>query len=353
MKTPKISAHQIELYTESSKASIISNLIILLSFLLFLGSCTQKEVKQESNQLNYALSENWAYLPFSTDEGIDVFFIAPTVFGGDSVSFNLSLDNKEVKENFLGAINMEKGIYDANANFYAPYYRQASLTAYLSRGYDEESDNILVNQAFQMAYSDVEEGFEYYLSQSDKPFILAGFSQGSEMMIKLIKNHFHDKELQNRFIAAYAIGWRLEEEEVMEYSYLKPAQNDSDLGVIICYSSESEGIDSSIIVPRFSLFINPLNWRTDSVLADKSLNLGACFTDYSGNINQEIKEFSGAYISPSRGTLKVIDILPQNYPSILPIFKEGEYHIYDYLFFYRNLQENVALRRAVYFKEKR
>ncbi|NPD85231.1 DUF3089 domain-containing protein [Lentimicrobium sp. L6] len=284
---------------------------------------------------------------------MDIFFIAPTVYSGDSVSFNLSLENEDLKGNFIGAINMEKGIYDAEANFYAPYYRQASLTAYMSRGYAEESENPSVNMAFKLAYSDVEEAFDYYLSQSDKPFILAGFSQGSEMIMKLLKHRFQNEGLQNRLIAAYAIGWRLEEEEVMEYPHLKPAQNDRDLGVIICYSSESEGIASSIIVPKFSLSINPLNWRIDSVLADKSLNLGACFTDYAGGINREIKEFSGAYISPSRGTLKVIDILPEDYPPILPIFKEGEYHIYDYLFFYRNLQANIALRKAIYFQEKR
>lgn len=348
---PKISAHQIDYFSQRSKVSIISKLIILLSFLLFIGSCTQREVK--ALRIDYALSDNWAYYPHAAHEDMDVFFIAPTVYGGDSVSFNFSLQDEDLKEKFLGAINMEKGIYDANANFYAPYYRQASLTAYVSRGYAEESGNSTVNMAFQLAYSDVEEAFEYYLSQSEKPFVLAGFSQGSELMIKLIKNHFQDKELQARLIAAYAIGWRLEEMEILEYPHLKPAQSDRDLGVIICYSSESETIDSSIIVPKYSLSINPLNWRTDSVLADKSLNIGACFTDYSGNIIKEIDEFSGAYISPSRGTLKVIDIHPQDYPPVLPIFTKGEYHIYDYLFFYRNLESNVALRRAIYFQEKR
>ena len=34
--------------------------------------------------------------------------------------------------------------------------------------------------------------------------------------------------------------------------------------------------------------INPLNWKTTEEVADKSLNKGACFTDYSGNINEEI-----------------------------------------------------------------
>ena len=45
-----------------------------------------------------------------------------------------------------------------------------------------------------------------------------------------------------------------------------------------------------------------------------------------------------------RGTLKVPDVDPETYVPGLPLFASGVYHVYDYQFFYRNLQENVALR---------
>ena len=51
---------------------------------------------------------------------------------------------------------------------------------------------------------------------------------------------------------------------------------------------------------------------------------------------------TGAYIDPLRGTLKCPDIRPEDYAS--PLFEDGVYHLYDYQFFYRNLQENVAVR---------
>lgn len=76
--------------------------------------------------------------------------------------------------------------------------------------------------------------------------------------------------------------------------------------------------------------------------------MGAVFTNYSGEIENEIPFLTGAYICPNLGTLKVIDINAnanaKDYPPILSIFTAGEYHIYDYMFFYCNLQSNVSKR---------
>ena len=88
--------------------------------------------------------------------------------------------------------------------------------------------------------------------------------------------------------------------------------------------------------------------RSDSLPADRSLNLGACFTDYEGSILREEAAFSGAYLDPVRGTLKVTDVDAADWPPVLEIFPEGVYHLYDYQFFYRNLQENVRLRTKWY-----
>lgn len=36
---------------------------------------------------------------------------------------------------------------------------------------------------------------------------------------------------------------------------------------------------------------------------------------------------------------------------MLPIFSDGIYHLYDYQFFYRNLQENVEVRLNAYLED--
>ena len=43
------------------------------------------------------------------------------------------------------------------------------------------------------------------------------------------------------------------------------------------------------------------------------------------------------------------DVTPADYPPGLDIFPEGAYHLYDYMFFFMNLKQNVADRTAAYF----
>ena len=149
---------------------------------------------------------------------------------------------------------------------------------------------------------------------------------------------------------AGAEGIRLTEEDLEEYPQLKMAQSEDDTGVIVSFNSEAEDVTDSLMIPEGtkSLAINPLNWKTDGTAADKSLNKGACFTDYSGAITEEIPQLTGAYIDEARGSLKVPDVSPEDYPAGLSIFTDGIYHLYDYQFFYRNLQENVQTRIQAY-----
>ena len=131
------------------------------------------------------------------------------------------------------------------------------------------------------------------------------------------------------------------------------AQGENDTGVIISFNSEAEGVNDSIIVPEGvkTLGINPLNWKTDSTPADKSLNRGACFTKYSGEIKKELPELTGAYLDETRGTLRITDIEPSEYSNSL--FPDGVYHLYDYQFFFRNLQENVAIRLSSFLQKNK
>lgn len=320
------------------------SIVALLIAVLCLSGCT---AKQENI---YAKAENWAYLETDTsDKEADVFFICPTVYGGDSENCNMALDDEETRQNFLGATNMEKGIYDTDCRFFAPYYRQVGLSVYQMDVQDRE-------QYLEIAYEDVKQAFEYYLENYNdgRPIVLAGFSQGADMCIRLLKDCFADEEVKDLLVACYAIGWSISEEELQEYEHLKFAQGETDVGVIVSFNSEAEDVSDSLLIPAGTktLAINPLNWKTDGTPADKSLNKGACFTDYDGNITSEIPQLTGAYIDDVRGALKVTDVTSEDYPPVLSIFESGVYHLYDYQFFYRNLQENVSARVASYLELK-
>lgn len=316
-------------------------LIVLISF----SGCSN-----QTKATDYSDNSNWAYFETdTTDKMADVFFVCPTVYFGSDDSYNMKLTDEDTKANFLGAINMEKEIYDRNSRFFAPYYRQVGLNVYSMETGDRE-------KYLELAFDDVKNAFGYYYKNCNdgRPIILVGFSQGADMCIRLMKECFKDENRQNQLIACYAIGWSITEEEIQEYPQLKFAEGESDTGVIISFNSEAESIDNSLSVPNGTktLAINPLNWRTDSAIADKSLNLGACFTDYDGNITKEINNLTGAYIDDVRGTLKVTDVTPEEYPAGLEIFEDGIYHLYDYQFFYRNLQKNVQTRIDAYQSNK-
>lgn len=325
------------------KQSIIISVFIILS--ICFGGCSK-----HNSITDYSNIANWAYFESdATDKNADVFFVCPTVYFGSDDSYNMELTDEDTKESFLGATNMEKGIYDADSRFFAPYYSQVGFNVYSMGSSDSE-------QYFELAFDDVKSAFEYYYENcnDDRPIILAGFSQGSDMCIRLLKECFKDKDRQDQLIACYAIGWRITDEEIKEYPQLKFAEGESDTGVIISFNSEAENIDDSLMIPKGikTLSINPLNWKTDSTIADKSLNLGACFTNYDGKIEKEINNLTGAYIDDVRGALKVNDVTPEEYPAGIDIFEEGIYHLYDYQFFYRNLQNNVQTRINSYLVKK-
>lgn len=318
--------------------NILLSIVLIFSF----TACGQSV---NGNDVDYSQAENWAYLENDESGRADVFFICPTVYGGDDDSYNMSMDDEESKASFLGAVNMEKGIYDDGNRFFAPYYRQAGLNAYELSAEERE-------QYLSFAYEDVKDAFLFYMEHynDDQPIILAGFSQGADLSIRLLEDCFADDEVNEHLVACYAIGWSITEEALEEYPHLRFAAGENDTGVIVSFNSEAEGIDDSLMIPSGTktLAINPLNWKTDSTPAGKEENLGSCFTNYDGEIEKEIKHLTGAYIDRERGALKVPDVSPENYPAVLSIFENGIYHLYDYQFFYRNLQENVDVRLNAY-----
>ena len=318
----------------------VSMLILWLCLLTFfiMGTVNAAAV-------DYSDQHNWAYQGNApeTMQAVDVFFVGPTTFLGNAMQFNLPLDDIKARRSFLGAVNMEKGIYDAKANFYAPYYRQAALNVY-------RMGDGAAAPSFALAYQDVKAAFEHYLKQlnPDRPIILAGFSQGADMIVRLMKDKFGDPSLQERLIAAYVVGWRVTAEEINRYPQLRMARGEYDTGVIVSFNTEAPELTVSLSVPIKTLGINPLNWKTTGEYADKSLNQGAVFTGYDGGVLEEIPHLTGAYLDPVRGTVKVTDVDAAAYPPVLDLFKSGEYHIYDYQFFYRNLQTNVRARIDAY-----
>ncbi|MEG0771331.1 MAG: DUF3089 domain-containing protein [Clostridia bacterium] len=311
--------------------------VFLVFSMLLLSSCSN--VPENSI---YKSENSWAYLAQGDGKKADCFLICPTVYLGQDGKNNMAIDDENIKGAFVGALNMEKGIYEENCRMFAPFYRQAGLDVYTM---DTENSK----RYFELAYSDIKESFLYYMEHYNdgRPIVLAGFSQGADMCLRLMEDLFDNANYSKQLVACYCIGWRITKEDIDKYKHLKMAQSETDTGVIVSFNTESKGTSTSLIVPKNTLAINPLNWKTDSSYAPSTLNKGACFTDYDGKITSELPNFTGAFLDETRGTLKVDDsVTPEKYPAGLDVFEDGVYHLYDYQFFYRNLQENVSKRIA-------
>lgn len=324
IQKPSLPCHQISLCS------------LLLALLLCLAACARPA------PLDYDRPENWAFFAEGQAGPADVFLIAPTVALGKDGRLNADCRDPSFRHKMVGALNMQRGIYQPWGRLFAPYYRQATLKVF-----DVAEDRR--EEWLRTAYADVRSAFMTYLrTVPDRPFVLAGFSQGADMGLRLLKEFLDDPACRDRLVAAYLIGWRVTDQDLAEFPRLRMAQEESDTGVIISFNCEAERIQSSLFVSsdQRTHAINPLNWRTDSRKAGREANRGACFTDYSGTIVREVPALTGAYLDTRRGTLKVPDIQEDDYPGVL--FANGIYHLYDYQFFYRNLQENVGKRIAAF-----
>ena len=303
----------------------------------------QYQERDEFAALDYGAADNWAYFESGKDREVDVFLICPTV---DTKSEQNSFDlNDKLKSRFVNALDMEKGIYDETGRLFSPYYRQMSVNAY--RLPDTERE-----KAKQIAYKDVSAAFRWYLDNENdgRGIILAGFSQGGEMCLELLKEYYggdstEAKSLRDRLIAVYSIGWSVTEEMTETYPQIIPATGETDVGTVISFDCEDGSVTETIIIPAGmkALSINPLNWKTDGTAADRSLNLGAVMQTGT----DPVPALCGARIG-SRGELIVSDISASDYPPGLDIFPEGAYHLYDYMLFFTNLKVNVAARTAAW-----
>ena len=299
----------------------------------------QEQAQVQTDPLDYADLQNWAYYGLGEDRPVDVFLICPTV---DIESETNSPEiNDKLRESFAYALDLEKGIYEETGRLFSPYYRQMSINAY--RLPEEE-----FGQAESIAYRDISDAFRWYLDNENdgRGLILAGFSQGSEMCLKLLEEYFGTESaeveaLRGQLITVYAIGWRVTEEMTEQYPQIVPASGEDDIGTVVAFDCEDGTLTGTIVIPEGvrTMSINPLNWKTGDTPADKILNKGAVM----GTGEEPVPGLCGAYIG-RRGELVVTDIEKEDYPPGLDIFPEGAYHIYDYLFFFTNLKENLAVR---------
>ena len=292
---------------------------------------------------DYQNASSWVIQAPAPDKPIDVFYVYPTVYSEDSPA-NMDISNADLRGVAQHHTDTQSSVYSESANIFAPYYRQMSMAKL------NPEEDMYQNQYFQIGYSDISRAFEYFLENLNqgRPFILAGHSQGSMVLIYLMREQFKEPDLQNQLVAAYLIGYSITPEDFATYPWMKPARQATDTGVIISYNTQAPGTTGSPVLLPGAFCINPLNWTTEETPANKLLNLGAVFfNDTTSHIEREILHYAGAWVDPETGAL--ITRVPEELD--VGSFPPGVYHRYDYALWYRNLQANVKARCEKYFEQ--
>ena len=145
--------------------------------------------------------------------------------------------------------------------FWAPYYRHATIDAFLTR------DDDTIRERTRLAMGDVCAAFDEFLKNRDnsRPLILAGFSQGGMAVVELLKHI--DDETYADLAAAYVMGYKVTAEDLAECRHIKAATGESDTGVTICYNTVKDVQYVQSVIADTEFAINPVNWTTDATPA--------------------------------------------------------------------------------------
>ncbi|QIG53336.1 DUF3089 domain-containing protein [Altererythrobacter sp. BO-6] len=276
-----------------------------------------------------------------------VFFVHPTSYL-DRSNWNAPLDDAEA--------NRVTGIYlrgmaspfNGAQAIWAPRYRQATFGAFLT-------DQTEAQQALDAAYSDVKQAFAAFVAETEPgtPIVLAGHSQGTLHLLRLLKEDIAGTPLAARVAAVYAVGWPVSIQHDLPALGLPRCSSQNQPGCIMSWSSFAEPADPSPLLETYAgstgfdgvkrgtspiLCTNPLTGGAESA-APATLNLGTLKPD--GDLsNGSLVTAAVPARCDTRGLLLIGDP-PEMGRYVLP---GNNYHVYDIPLFWANVQADVARR---------
>ncbi|GEM_PF-1464091 len=317
-----------------ARTAVFALSLFLSAFLSFSASAT-----------DYSDPAHWLNVS-SGGMPVDVIYLYPTAWqpaAGDGM-FS-AIDEANMIAGAKAVYERQATAFETVANVYAPYYRQMNINKTLGAGMSEAE---IEQVAAQVPARDVTEALDYYFANynSGRPFILAGHSQGTQVMMVAMTDYFREHpELRERMVAAYLIGYSVTDEFLGRGDFTFAAGRD-DTGVVISWNTEAPGVTGNPVVTPGALVINPLNWKTDGTYAGIDENLGSFMLDANG-IYALLPGMADAFIDLDRGTL-LTNVDPSSVGSLPPPFPAGSFHGYDYGFYYANLMANALNRSLVY-----
>ncbi len=314
----------------------------LLGVMLLLAACnTKTPVEPEATAVDYADTTYW-YAFGDTDKPADVFYVYPTVstisFADNDSSWFADITQAEVREEANGNQRFNKMLYD-DYNFYAPYYRQMIFESY------NQPDSILrENVAF--AAQDVKDAFQYYMEHGNqgRPFFLVGHSQGSQVLIELLKNGMTDEQRQ-LMVAAYCIGYHVTAEELAQYpERLAPAADSLETGKLIVFNSATDTAALASVSRGDVVGINPTVWSAIADTIPAEYQLGMAKYNEARDSVLIVPCVTKTYLFQHTTICPDLDSDMVFIPAYEHMFPHGNLHFADSWLFAGNVKRNMACR---------
>ena len=324
-----------------------SLLLVCLSVLITATfSCKRQPKNEETSSIDYADTAYW-YSLGDESHAADVFYVYPTVstisFLDNDSSWFADITLPEVREEANGNQRFNKMLY-GEYNFYAPYYRQMIFEAY-------SQPAPVLDSLEQIAVKDVNDAFQYYMEHFNqgRPFFLMGHSQGSQVLIELLKKGMTAEQRQ-QMVAAYCIGYHVTAEELAAYpEALKPATDSLMQGLII-FNSVTDTTAIGMVSRGDVVGVNPTTWTmaTDTIPAEFQLGMAKY---------NEARDSVLIVPCPTRTwlynhTTVCPDLDPEMVfiPAYEQMFPKGNLHFADSWLFGGNVVENMRCRLEAFYR---
>ena len=303
---------------------------------------------------DYASDKAWAALPGPADASqpsrrIGVFFVHPTTFLSPA-GWNAEYANPGQGLGGYGAtvamtLSGQASAFATCCRIFAPHYRQATLYAFLDSGNDGM-------RAIDLAYQDINRAFDAFMARNGgKPFVLAGHSQGSIHLLRLLQQRVAGTPLEKQMVAAYVIGAAVPR----DFNVVPVCKDAKQTGCMLSWNAVAEpnsdrsrgGTVPIWLEGRYQrvgnrplMCVNPLDWRIDGS-AGAEANLGS-LSRPAGTAKAVIKK--GYAAARCVGGELVVDLPKDRTDFPLRLGTGASLHLFDYGLFYENLRANAAAR---------
>lgn len=306
--------------------------------------------------LNYSDDESWAALP-TKEDGADfipdalkglakptdvaVFFLHPTTYLS-SEGWNAPTDDVESSEFRDGAVlRAQASTFNGCCEIFAPKYRQATLWSFM----DTTGSG---KKARAFAYNDVSRAFDQFLERiGDRPFIIAGHSQGADHTMRLLKARITGTELKSRMVAAYPVGFGFQEEKMKtDMPDIPVCTSSNQTGCYVTWNSLGAKAEA---FPDYvgAVCVNPLSWTTDNKNVPAGENTGSVAIEEKGRVEKGV---TGAQCQNDR--LLVGPLQSDMFDDMPMMLGEDNFHVLDFSLFYASIRKNAQDRVAAFLATK-